>query len=475
MERAGSGASEEILDFINAFHPSTKKIIILCGKGNNGGDGFVVAREMTKNGFPVKTLICAKKEDLKGDAACHFNKIQKSVSCEFREKLFASDFPPKSIVVDALLGTGLSGVPSGKIASWIRAINSSRRPVVALDVPSGLDSDSGKAFNPCVRADLTVTFGAPKRGLFFDDALLVTGILRFVDIGFPKTLLSDYKSELNAVVPSEIGSLIPRHPNNSNKFSKGVVTVIAGSAKYSGAPVLSASSALLSGAGLVTLLSPRGCEIRNIKKAIISLKVPSENGVFCRNSITPELNSVLEKSNAICVGPGMTPADSTFPLVDLLWKSRKKIVFDADALNIISRKRLPKRSVLGILTPHEGEMKRLCLAYGIKYGEDRISSAKQLAKKTGNVIVLKGCRTLIADPNGKVYLNISGCLSLASAGTGDVLAGLLASLCAQGLDPFASAILGVYIHGLAAEKNGRYAFSADKLIELIPQVMQDSI
>jgi len=464
MDRAGRGAAAEILDFRRSFHPGAKTVVVLAGKGNNGGDGYVVARELSKAGLSVKVLMTARTEDVKGDAARHLDLVPRKVVCEFREKPSPGDFPPASIVVDALLGTGLAGAPSGKTAEWIIAANSCGRPIVSLDVPSGLDSDSGEAYFPCVRADMTVTFGAPKRGLFFADGLLNTGILRFVDIGIPRRFIEGCESELQTLTSAEADVLIPRHPQNCNKFSRGTVAVIGGSAKYSGAPALAASSALSSGAGFVSLLHPSGCEIRSMDKAIVKIALPSDGGVFCPASINPDIFSVLKKADALCVGPGMTASDSAASLVNLLWMGGKKAVFDADALNIIAAKKLGRRRIPGVMTPHDGEMKRLLRGYGIVSSGDRFADAERLASTTGCVVVLKGTRTLIVAPDGRKFLNMSGTNLLASAGTGDVLAGLVASLCAQGLDLFMAAVLGAYLHGRAAERNGAAPFSADRLL-----------
>jgi NAD(P)H-hydrate epimerase len=468
MERAGQGAAEQIISILgkNIF-PNVRKILILAGKGNNGGDGYTVAKYLAdKTSLDVIIFSICKLDELKGDAAAHAAKLPKNVSCEFRKNLFPSDFSKDSLVVDALLGTGFSGVPNEKISQWINALNKSGLPVVSLDLPSGLDGDSGKVYGSCVCADFTITFGTLKRGLFLNDALDKTGVLRFVPIGIPEKYFDECESELNALIPSEALALLPRHSQSGNKFSRGIVAVIGGSRKYSGAPALAASSALAAGAGFVSLIIPDKCEISNLKNAIIKIRAPSENGVFCPSSINSDMITTLARANAVCAGPGITTAISASPLIHLLWQSGKKIVFDADALNIIAGKKFLKRKYPGVMTPHEGEMKRLAAGYGVNTSKDRFSQAQELASKTGNVIVLKGPRTVIAGLDGKdVYVNMTGSSALASAGTGDVLAGIITSFLAQGLSPENAALLGTFIHGSASETYIRSSLNADTLVK----------
>ena len=471
MERAGAGAAQLAARFIKNFYPVFKKIIILTGKGNNGGDGFVAARYLADLGFDVSVFLITEPKNLKGDALEHFKILEskKNIFCEFRNNLSVNEFPRKSIIIDALLGTGLSGAPTGKFAEWIRIANESRLPLISLDIPSGLNSDTGEAYDPCIQAVLTITFGVPKRGLFEKDALSKTGILRFVDIGVPREFIEEYDSGLFTLTGPEAEAIYPRHPHDCHKYSKGVVTIIAGSKKFSGAAALAASSALAAGAGFVNLLYPEGCEIRNIPNSIVKIPLPSDSGTFSSASLTDDFFSAKEKSHAICLGPGIGLSENLYPIIGLIWnENNKKIVFDADALNLIAKKILPERSSEAILTPHEGEFKRLLDAYRINSdSESKIQLAKRLASITGSVVVLKGVRSIIVSPKGKVYLNPTGSSALASAGTGDVLAGMITSFCAQGMKPFDAAILGAYIHGRLAEISGRFNLDADELISLL--------
>lgn len=478
MERAGAGAAKISAKFIKDFYCKSKKIVILAGKGNNGGDGFVLARYLAEAGFETSVWLISEPESLKGDAALHFQKMSQNekIRCEFRKKISPSDFSDFSIIIDALLGTGLLGSPQGKFAEWIDAANRSKKPIIALDLPSGLNSDNGDAYDPCILAVLTITFGAPKRGLFLSDAISKIGILKFVPIGIPQKFIDEYYSELNMLTTSEAEQLYPSHPHNCNKYSKGLVAVIAGSKKFSGAASLSASAAFASGAGFVRLLHPCGCEIRNIPNAVVKVPLPSDRGAFYPPSMNCEFFKVISKANALCVGPGMGNSEDISPIINFSWNCDKKVVFDADALNIIARRKLRRRSKPAILTPHEGEFARLLDGYSIKQdGKDRFTLAKELAFLTGNVVVLKGKASVIASPKGELYVNCSGSSALASAGTGDVLSGIIASFCAQGLEPFSAAILGVYIHGRLAEISGKFHLEADELLSILRESKQSKL
>jgi len=474
MERAGKGAAIEINRFIKTSYPSVNTVIILAGKGNNGGDGFVVARYLSKWGFKVKVCLIAKIDSLKGDAAEHYKKIPNTVNCQFCENLNLSNLQ-NTLIIDALLGTGLKGAPDGKFADWINSVNSSFLPTVSLDIPSGLNSDTGKAYIPCIKANMTITFGVPKRGLFIENGLTHTGILRFVDIGIAPGLIEQYESTLNMLTDREALMLLPRHPQNAHKFSRGHLAVIAGSGSFTGAPSLTSLSAAFSAAGFITLLYPEKCEIRNIKSSIVERKLPSENGIFSYFSMTPDFYRTVEKADAICVGPGLTASDEIIPMINFLWNLEKKILFDADALNIIAKFTPSKRRYDAVLTPHEGEFKRLLSAYKISSDMDRFSLAQKLAELIGVVVVLKGPRTVIVSPGKKIYVNPTGSVALASAGTGDVLSGIIASLCAQGLDCFNASILGTFIHGRLSEISGKDFLTSDKLVELLAELKHNEI
>lgn len=429
MERAGRGAAAAIADY--AARRPVKRLVIVCGKGNNGGDGRVVARYWRER---PGVVIEAWKQPPAGT--------------EFRDG---------DLIVDAMLGIGSRGALRSPLAEWVGAINASGLPVVALDIPTGLDADTGEISGPAVRADLTVTFGLPKLGLFLHAGPGLAGVLRCIDIG----LDGDHvESRLQVFMGRDARRAIaPRSPD-CHKNSCGRVLVVAGSAAYPGAGVLAARGAMRGGAGLVTLAT---AEVGNcvLPAALIRVAPGSVPGL-------------IEKFDSVVAGCGWGDDDAAnAPLLGALCARAPKLVLDADALNLIARKpELYRPNPNAILTPHPGEAERLAKAFGIAGRRDRAELAAALAGRTGAVVVLKGHRTVTAAPDGRRIVNGSGSPALATAGSGDVLAGLIGALYADGRDAFTAAALGVYLHGRAGEKGNR-AMIADDLADLLVPVFDE--
>ncbi len=480
MERAGTAAGLHILDFISSLHPShARRIIMLAGKGNNGGDAYVAARFLSvKTSIPIKIFSACRRDELSGDAKLNADRLPSDIPCEIRSELAAGDFLDGDIIVDGLLGTGTKGALRQPYKQWIETVNASAKPVISLDIPSGLNGDDGSISGPAIRADLTVTIGLPKRGLFTGRGPDFCGRLRCVDIGISSPLIEKIPSDINAIFESDVKKFLGRLDMNSHKGSRGHVLVIGGSIKYRGAPFLSAEAALRSGAGLVTVSVPESVQSPLLMRSLIERKISDNGSGFFSADAFPELSSLITAADSVVVGPGIGDETSIKKLLTLISEIEKPIVFDADALNIISRNPeiITKRMYPSVLTPHPGEMKRLLKGMDLEKmsDSDRLAQASILAEKTHSTVVLKGHRTIVAARGRKIFINSSGSPALSTAGSGDVLSGIIGSFIAQGLSTFEASICAVFIHGLAGE-NGKYGnrgLTADDLPGLIPETMR---
>jgi NAD(P)H-hydrate epimerase len=480
MERAGNGAGRYILEFISLIHPThVKRFLLLAGKGNNGGDAYVTARFLSQNSqIPVKILSICPIDELAGDAKLNAEKLPGNVSCEFRRDLKAGDFQPGDIIVDGLLGTGISGVLRPPFENWIKIVNSLNLPVVSLDIPSGLNGDNGSFAASAIKADLTITIGLPKKGMILGNGPSYCGRIRCVDIGIPQVFTDKIGACMEMAFDSDVREFLCRPDMNSHKGSNGHVLVAGGSRKYNGAPFLSAEAALRAGAGLVTVAIPEN--VHSIQKmlSLIVRRVPGNDGGFFSPSSIPELLKLAGKADSVVAGPGISDEPSVKKMMAAFCNFDRPAVFDADALNIISQfpDILLKRKHPSVLTPHPGEMKRLLKGFGLEHlqEEERPAQALGLAEKTSSVVVLKGNRTVIAEKGKPVTVNSSGSPALATAGTGDVLSGMIGSFIAQGLTPFNASVCAVFIHGLAGEngKLGNRGLTADDLVGFIPEAMK---
>lgn len=462
MFRAGIGAAEYILDFIKSYHSNHKKrFVLLAGKGNNGGDAFVIAQYLyEKTDIPVVIFAICATENLKDNAKYYANNLSKNIPYKVCDKI---DLLKGDIIIDGLLGTGIKGKLKPPINTWVDTVNKKQLPVIALDIPSGLDGDTGFPIDSALIADLTISMGLPKYGYFTDAGSKYCGTLRNVDIGIPQNFIDDVKSDLTAIYDCDVCNEITRISNKSHKYNRGSVTVIGGSELYQGAPFLSAKAALRSGAGIVSLFVPKSISKESNIDALIVRKVERFS----------ETLSSLDKQNAIVVGPGMGKESDSVDFLTKLAQLAKPIIFDADALNIISENPhiLKTRKCSSILTPHSGEFERLLKAFKIKK-DDRISQAKELATATNSIIVLKGHCSLIVTPNCEVCINTTGSPALATAGSGDVLAGMIGGYLAQGNSPLAAIKIAVFIHGLISEQSqfGVRGLIADDIIDDIPKI-----
>ncbi len=490
MKTAGEGAAEEILEFVHSqYHPKhLKRFVVLAGKGNNGGDAYVTARYLYEHSeIPVILLAVCHTPELQGDALFYAKDIPKQLPVELIKSSSNNDSPllklqKGDIIIDGLLGTGINGPLRAPYDAIIAEINSSSCPVIALDIPSGLNGDDGCVTTNAVKADLTITMGLPKRGFLLKKGPELCGILKCIDIGIPEEFVNEIPSNFNMIFSSDV-KILKRRAMDSYKNQHGHILIIGGSYKYPGAPLLSAMAAMRSGAGLVTVAVPESANIAipDMHSIIFRRIKDSNTGTFSADSL-PELKNLTTIADVVVLGPGITAGTPVSDMVKGMLQIKKTMVLDADALNIISQdiSILQKREGLSILTPHYGEFRRLMQALNENITSsaisipERVKGALTLAKELNSVVVLKGNRTVIANKKTtKAIINSSGSPALATAGSGDVLSGIIASFAMESSNLFESVASAVYIHGLCGEisKLGIRGTSADDLINIIPEAM----
>jgi NAD(P)H-hydrate epimerase len=459
MERAGAGAAHVFWD---RFPGVRTRPVVVAGKGNNGGDGFVVARHLGRRGVRCDVVLLARAEDLRGDAARNLRAFVRGRG-RLVEAPGAAAVPAvraalgrSRVVIDAIFGTGLNAPVDGPIAEVIALVNASGLPVFAVDMPSGLDGDSGQPLGVAVQAEVTATFGFPKLGQVLYPGAGYVGTLGVVDIGIAPQAVSAVAPSSRLLTMGEVGRLFPRRPADAHKGDAGHAFIVAGGRGKCGAAVLAAEAAVRAGAGLTTLAVPeseRAGVAMRLREVMTAGLRDAGDGVFA--APTPaDLAAVSSRKTSVTVGPGIGVSAGTRALVEaLVTECPLPLVIDADALNCLAGNvaLLRRRAGPTVLTPHPGEMARLVAASVTQVQADRVGMAKRLALESGACIVLKGARTTVAAPNGSVGINVTGNPGMASGGMGDVLAGVIGALCAQGLDAVDAAAVGVHVHGLAAD------------------------
>lgn len=476
MENAGYAASRVIEDTIGVFG---KKFIIFCGPGNNGGDGFVVARKLHSNGGRVKVYVTSDPEKYKGAAQLNYEimrKIPIDVTQVEQADVLRMNVFHCDCIVDALLGTGIDRAVEGKYREVIELINSSQKPVVSLDIPSGVNGNTGQVMGIAVQADYTITFGLPKIGNVLYPGFELCGQNYVSHISFPPAM---YTTTLTVQINDFI-TLPPRLPDG-HKGTFGDVLFIAGAATYFGAPYFAATSHLKAGGGYARLASPRSIVPFLAGKGSEVVYVPlaeSEDGSIAYTN-KEKLLEVSGLVDMVVIGPGISLNQETARLVrELVAEIDKPVLIDGDGLTAIADDLscLAQRNSATILTPHTGEMARLTHKKISEITADPLPVLVEMSKKLEAIIVLKGAHSLIAYPDGHVFINMSGNSGMASAGSGDVLTGTIAAMFGLGLCIPEATRKGVFIHGfagdLAAQSLGEDGVTAQSILSHLPIAMK---
>ncbi|MHB9058326.1 MAG: NAD(P)H-hydrate dehydratase [Bacillota bacterium] len=492
MENAGRAIAREVMALlVENGAPDRPLVSIWVGKGNNGGDGLCAARHLLELGTDVRVTLFAEAGAVRGDAAVNLD-IARRLGIDVAER---PDGPTgadclalarSDVIVDALLGTGFSGPLRGFVAAAVVAINESRRPVVSVDVPSGLDADTGRG-DPAVRATVTVTLGLPKRGLAVPPGLERVGRLIVAPISMPPALLEGAAVRGTWIESGEAAEAFPERSRAAHKGDFGHLLVVAGARGYTGAPVLAAMGAVRTGAGLVTLTVPRGIWPvvgRRLREVMVQ-PVTAEAERFGPESLD-EVLTFAERATAVALGPGLGRDPATTAFVRALLNRlppAMPMVIDADGLNALAGapaetlSTLARRGSVTVLTPHPGEMAQLMGTAVEEVQGDRFATATAAAARLGTVVLLKGAGTVIAAPDGSYGVNSTGNPGLASGGTGDVLTGVIGALLAQGRATVLAASAGAYVHGRAADRlagrRGQAGLAAGDLPPEVPAVIKE--
>jgi NAD(P)H-hydrate epimerase len=467
MENAAIKLAEHCFRFINNITANNKKakVLVICGSGNNGGDGMALARHLYIKNIETKIIYmgdvnttASTKNDQANDAVINL-KITKNLGIPIiqysNKTIIKSDIEAFDLVVDALLGTGLDRNVEGKYKELIEEINCYAKYIISVDIPSGVHSDSGRIMGCAVKANETVTFAYPKVGLYAYPGAEYAGKIHIEDISIPHHLMERIETKAQILTETEANELLPVRAQRANKGSFGKIIVFAGSSEMPGAAALTCSAAYLVGGGLVSAYAvPHVAEvIHHWQREIVTRIVIEKNGMFCKES----LNGIAEEINCadvIIAGPGIgRSSDVTEFVRELISIAKAPLVLDADALFAVSKDAniLKKLKAPCVITPHPSEMSRLT---GISVPDilnNTIETAVNFAKEFNVVTLLKDAHTIIANPDGKYYINTTGTNALSKAGTGDVLTGIIAGFIAQGLDVFSAGVLGAYFHGKAGE------------------------
>ena len=465
MENAGAMVVEEILVSSPCAHP---RVLVLAGSGNNGGDGFVIARRLYDLGINLQLCLLVSPERIKGDAKVHFEVyVNRGLPIiHYHENTLSTlqnEINQADIIVDAILGTGVKGPvrePFGKVISMINEFEREKL-IISVDIPSGLNSDDGNVEAVAIRATKTITFVFPKKGFFLHEGPKYVGEWKAVDISVPPSIAVELGLTMPKLITETLGTrAVPTRPKYGHKGTFGHALVIGGSRPFVGAPIFSAKAALHAGAGLVSLAIPESIYPMAAAQNPESLFLPlsDEAGHFSSEAIA-DLTPSLHQFDSIAIGPGMGrfPGGEEWMKALLLSLLNHSIVVDADALYLLRNHLDLVREYKGnvVFTPHPGEMARLLHCTVKEVEADRLEVAKTFSKEYGVYLLLKGHRSIVATPDGEIFINPYGHDALGKGGSGDVLTGLIVSFLAQGADPVHALIAASYLHARAGEDKAK--------------------
>lgn len=464
MERAGRNVA---LFIRHKFEPEARKAVIFVGPGNNGGDGLVIARYLCEAGWTCTVHLLKSPDKFTPDASRNyqlFEKILKDNKKAHQLDVERPDWPDRAVedaedadvIVDAIFGTGITGAPRGKALDMIEFINGRENPVVAVDIPSGVNGTTGEAGGEAVFADITVTIGAPKLGLLFHPGKTLAGEVTVVDIGFPDEIIEKHADKTYLLDRIEAAYGLPFRAPDSHKFNAGTLLLIAGSDRYRGAALLAGEAALRVGCGMVYLGVPQSIrpQIDVALREAVTFPLPETGEGTLSAGAAAVLAPYLERADAVAIGPGMGRHDETDRFIrDFVAHCGKPAVVDADGITAFSGKteQLGRTGSQLVITPHTGELKRLMGNDFPESPPDRVAATRAAAQKLGVTLLHKGAPTLIASADEGLWINSSGGSALATGGTGDVLTGLVGGLLAQGAAPMDAACSACFLHGRAGE------------------------
>ncbi len=486
MENAGRGATR---CFLERIYCERGPVGVIAGRGNNGGDGFVMARYLVQQHIDVEIFLLTTKDRVGGDAETNLKLLQQMripiIEMPDEKSLIAQHPRMRRMQywIDAIFGTGLNADVRGHYRVAIDFINSRKRPVYAVDIPSGLNTDTGQRCGSAIRAAATATFGFAKIGHLIQAGIDQCGTVDIIDIGIPATTTETVPTGQRLITGHAIQQMIPSRRPDSHKGDTGHALVIAASPGKTGAAAMAATAVLRVGGGLVTLAVPQSLNPRLETMVVeaMTLPLPENRGGALTEAAFDAISKASTDKRCIAIGPGLGTDPETRPLVHrVVETSNLPLVIDADGLNhLVDHLDLLKaRKTPTIITPHPGEMARLMGCASPQVQADRITAARDLARQYQIHVILKGARTLIADPEGSVWINPTGNPGMASGGMGDVLTGAVAGLLAQGCPPLDAAIAAVYLHGLAADmlatKTSR-GFLATEVMNTLPQAVQSAL
>lgn len=487
MENAGRGAVRAFLEYFpNALNG--KSVGVMAGPGNNGGDGFVMARYLSQMGIKLTVFLLADKERLQGDAKANFGLLDK-LDIKVVEIPDPAAFERQIILlhhqeiwIDAIFGTGLNSDVKGYFKQVIQFLNQQRQPVFSVDIPSGLNSDNGQPCGICIKAQATATFGFAKTGHILLPGAKYSGQLNIIDIGIPSLVIRAVNSPQHLLTGANIRDLIKKRSPDAHKGNTGHLLVVAGSTGKTGAAAMTAMSALRVGAGLVSLGVAKA--LNPVLESMVTEAMTCPLGQTSCGQLDyqafDEIKILLDAKKCLAIGPGIGQSKDLARLIcELLAFSSVPVVVDADGLNNLAEnpKILKDLTIPVVLTPHPGEMARLCGKTVAAIQKDRIAAARNFATEFQVVLVLKGASTVIGLPDGHIFINATGNSGMASGGMGDVLTGMIAGLITQGYAVDQASLMGVYLHGKAADylykSKGPCGFLATEVMNFIPETIRD--